>query len=167
MKRVLVTVNRGIIGQVQFFDDAEVAIRALSKFVKGMDIENEDAVLYDHDGLIANAKHFLDDQEAYFENKELTAEVSKEKEKPIYIIGNPKYSLGFMVASTDDPLGYNDPIEALSDLGQMRQDAGSHLKLYRVEPVTGPLADRDKLEEHNSDIEANGFDYSLIVEYLR
>jgi hypothetical protein len=166
MKQILVIVSRGIIAQVQFFNDASTAIRALSKFVKGMNIEHEDAALYDREGMIANAKHFLDDQEVYFENKKLIKEVSPEKESPIYIIGNPKHSLGFMVASPDDPLGYDDPIEVLSDLGQIRQDAGRHLKLYRVETVSGPLADRDKLKKHNSDIEVEGFDYSLIEEYL-
>ena len=67
-----------------------------------------------------------------------------------------------MVASPDDPIGHDDPIEALSDLGQLRQDVGKHLKLFRVEPVSGPLADRAEVENHNTDIEAEGFDYSLI-----
>ncbi|MBW1829578.1 MAG: hypothetical protein JRI74_09175, partial [Deltaproteobacteria bacterium] len=63
MKQVLVTVNRGIIDQVQFFDDASLAIQALSDVVKEMSIEHEDAALYDQDGMMANAKNFLDDQE--------------------------------------------------------------------------------------------------------
>lgn len=166
MKQVLVTVNRGIIDHVQFFDDASMAIRALSRYVKGMNVEHEDAALFDQDGMIANAKHFMDDQEAYFENKDLIAEVSAEKDKAIYVIGNAKHPLGFMVASPDDPLGYDNPVEALSNLGQMRQDSGRHLKLYRVEPVAGQLLEKDKLEKHNADIEADGFDYSLIEEYL-
>ena len=167
MNQVLVTVSRGINDQVKFFDDASAAIRALSKFVKEMNLEHQDTVLFDQNGMIANAKHFLDNQDAFFENKELITEVSTTKVTPIYIIGNPEHRLGFMVASPDDPLGYDDPVEALSDLGQMRQDAAKHLKLYRVESVLGLLADRAELEKHNANIEVEGFDCSLIEEYLK
>jgi len=135
MTQVLVTTSKGIIEQVEFCDDARMAVRALSRYVKSMNVEHDDAALYDSKGLIANAKHFLDDQDEYIENKSLIKEVSGETQKTTYIIGNPLHRLGFMVASPDDPLGYYDPVEALTDLGQMRQDHGRHLKLYRVVPV--------------------------------
>ena len=167
MKKVLVTISKGIIDQVFFFDDVSMAIQALSGFVKEMDVEHEDAALYDWHGMIANAKNFLDEQDEYFENRDLIKEVSEEKKKALYIIGNPKHTLGFMVASPDDPLGYYYPVVALSDLGQMRQDAGCHLKVYRVEPVDGPLAERCDLEKYNSDLEIKDFDYSLIEEYIK
>ena len=167
MTQVLVTTSKGIIEQVEFFEDARMAVRALSEYVKSMDVEHDDAALYDTDGLIANAKHFLDDQDEYIENKSLIKEVSRETNKTIYIIGNPLHRLGFMVASPDDPLGYDDPVEALSDLGQMRQDHGSHLKLYRVVPVEGAVVERAHLETHNADCEVDDFDYSLLGEYVR
>lgn len=166
MNQVLITVSKGIIEQVVFFDDARMAVRALSGYVKSMNVEHDDAALYDSDGLIANAKHFLDDKDEYIENKPLITEVSAGTNKTIYIIGNPLHRLGFMVASPDDPLGYDNPIDALSDLGQMRKDSGSHLKLYRVVPVDGPVAEMSDLETHNADCEVEDFDYSLVEEYI-
>jgi len=166
MNQVLVTVSRGIIEEVVFFHDPGSAIRALSKYVKTMNIEHNDAALYDADGMTANAKHFLDENDEYVENESLIAEVSRETTDSVYIIGNPNHRLGFMVASPDDPLGYHDPAEALSQLGQMRQDFGRHLKLYRVVPVNGPVANRKDVEKHNEDCDVENFDYSLVQEYL-
>ena len=166
MNQVLITVSKGIIEQVVFFDDARMAVRALSGYVKSMNVEHDDAALYDSDGLIANAKHFLDDKDEYIENKPLITEVSAGTNKTIYIIGNPLHRLGFMVASPDDPLGYDNPIDALTDLGQMRKDSGSHLKLYRVVPVNGAVVERAPLETHNADCEVDDFDYALVEEYI-
>jgi len=39
---------------------------------------------YDSEGLIANARHFLDDHDGYIENRPLIAEVSEER-KAIHI----------------------------------------------------------------------------------
>jgi hypothetical protein len=166
MKQVLITISKGIIEEVLFFDDPKMAVEALSRYVKAMNVEHEDAAVYDPDGLIANAKHFLNDQDEYAANKPLIEEISKESNKSIYIIGNPDHRLGFMVASPDDPLGYDDPVEALADLGQMRKDFGSHLKLYRVEPVNGPVAHKTHLEKSVEDLGVDYFDYSLIEEHL-
>ena len=166
MTQVLITVSKGIIEQVVFFDDARMAVRALSGYIKSMNVEHDDAALYESDGLIANAKHFLHDSDEYIENKPLIAEVSAETNKTIYIIGNPLHRLGFMVASPDDPLGYDNPEDALSDLGQMRQDHGKHLKLYRVVPVDGAVVERAHLETHNADCDVDDFDYALVEEYI-
>ena len=166
MKYILVTVSRGIIEQVILFDAPGAAILALSEYVKAMNVEHNDAALYDSKGLIANAKHFLDDNEEYVENKDLIEDVSRESDKPIYIIGNPEHRLGFMVASPDDPLGYDNPAEALAELGQMRKDHGRHLKLYQVVPVAGPIAERTDLEKNNADCDVEDFDYSLVEEHL-
>ena len=166
MNQVLVTVSRGIIEEVLFFHNPELAIEALSKYVKAMNVEHNDAALYDAYGMIANAKHFLDEDDQYVENERLMAEVAKETRDSIHIIGNPKHRLGFMVVSPDDPLGHDDPAEALSQLGQMRQDFGRHLKLYRVKPVKGPAARREELEKHNQDCDIEDFDDSLAEEYL-
>jgi hypothetical protein len=89
-----------------------------------------------------------------------------ESDESIYIIGNPVHRLGFMVASSDDPLGYKEPAAALSDLGQMRKDYGSHLKLYRVEPVHGPVVHTKDLEQYNEDCWVDDFDFCLVSEYL-
>jgi hypothetical protein len=166
MNQVLITLSRGIIEQVVFFDDPKIAVQALSRYVESMNVEYDDAALYDREGLIANAKHFLDDNDEYIENDPLIAEVSEERNQSLYLIGNPKHWLGFMVVSPDDPLGYDDPMVALSDLGQIRKDSGNHIKLYRVVPVHGQLAKRSLLEEYNADCEVEDFDYSLVEEYL-
>jgi hypothetical protein len=167
MNQVLVTISKGLIEQVVFFDDSKMAVQALSKYVKAMNVEHDDAAVYDSDGLIANAKHFLNDHDEYLENQPLIEEVSKERSKSIYIIGNPQHWLGFMVVSSDDPLGYDEPVAALSELGQMRQDSGNHLKLYQVTLINGPVADRTHLEKYNADCEIEDFDYSLVEQYLR
>ena len=89
-----------------------------------------------------------------------------DEEKHIYLIGNPSHPLGFMVASTDDPLGYEDPAEALSVLETMREDFGNHLKLYRAIPVESPVATRHELEKYRNE---NGLEEhcpSLVDEYL-
>ncbi|MDY6990196.1 MAG: hypothetical protein SWQ30_19310 [Thermodesulfobacteriota bacterium] len=166
MNQVLVTVSRGIIEEVVFFDDPGTAIRALAEYVKAMNVEHTDAALYDADGMVANAKHFLGENDEYVENEPLITEISRETTDSVYIIGNPNHRLGFMVASPDDPLGFADPAEALSQLGQMRQDFGRHLKLYRVAPVNGPVASRKDVEKHNRDCDVGNFDYSLVEEYL-
>ena len=166
MRQVLITISKGIIEQVVFFDDPKLAVHALSSYVKAMNPEHDDAAVYDTFGMIANAKLFLDDHDEYVENKDLIEDVSRESDKPIYIIGNPEHRLGFMVASPDDPLGYDNPAEALAELGQMRKDHGRHLKLYQVVPVAGPIAERTDLEKNNADCDVEDFDYSLVEEHL-
>ena len=166
MKHVLVTIERGIIDQVIFFDDPKPAVKALARYVKSMNVEHNDAAVYGLDGFIANAKHFLDDQDEYMENESIIEDVSNGSEKPIYIIGNPEHRLGFMVASPDDPTGYDNPVDALADLGQMRKDHGKHLKLYQAFPIEGPIAEKPDLEKHNADCDVEDFDYSLIEEHL-
>jgi hypothetical protein len=161
---VLITISRGIIRDAIFFDDPRMAVLALSKFVKDMNPEDDDAAVYDNNGLVSNAKDFLDENDKYVEEEILVADASEEK--PIYIIGNPTHHLGFMVASSDDPLGFTDPVEAVSELGQMRKEFGRHLKLYRVHPVSGPVTEKTRLQAFNTDLELDDFDYSLVEEYL-
>jgi hypothetical protein len=143
-----------------------MAIEQLSAYVKAMNPENHDAAVYGPDGMIANAKVFLDENDQYIEHSIKDVANINESDESIYIIGNPEHRLGFMVASPDDPLGYINPAAALSDLGQMRQDYGSHLKLYRVEPVNGPVAHTKDLEQYNKECEVEDFDYLLVNEYL-
>jgi hypothetical protein len=164
--QVLITITKGIIDEVIFFDDPGMAVWALSKYVRNMNPEHDDAAVYGDGALIANAKHFLDENDHYVENTDLLSDIREETHKPIYIIGNPEHHLGFMVASPDDPLGYADPVEAVAELGQMRKDFGRHLKLFRVVPVTGPVAQETHVEAHNADCEVQDFDYGLVEEYL-
>ncbi|RJR10341.1 hypothetical protein C4588_03335 [Candidatus Parcubacteria bacterium] len=166
MKYVLVIVWRGIIDRVDFFEEATIAVQALFRFVQEMNPEEGDAAVYGPEGLVANAKHFLDDDGRAIQNKGLIEEVSRHTKKPIYIIGNPKHRLGFMVASMDDPLGFRDPVEAVSELGQMRKDFGKHLKLYSVELVTGAIAEASALENLNCDLDLGDFNYDLVEEYI-
>ncbi|MFC1814154.1 hypothetical protein ACFL03_15830 [Thermodesulfobacteriota bacterium] len=166
MKYVLATTSGGIINQMIYFDDGSKAIYALSEFVKTMDIEEDDAAVYSPDGILANAKGFLDENERYVDNSYEFLEILELKNRPIYIIGNPHHKLGFIVASPDDPLGYDDPVEALSELGQMRKDHGIHLQIYQVIPVAGLVINRAHLEQHNKDCGVEDFNYSIIKEYL-
>ena len=166
MRYVLVTVCRGIIDQAIFFDSASVAVRALADFVKGMNAQDDDAAVFGPRGLVANAKTFLDENDEFIQNNQLLREINEDEEKPIYIIGNPEHRLGFMVASLDDPLGFEDPAGAVSELGQMRNQFGSHLKLYRVIPVQGPLVTRTDLERCIDEDGVEDFDYTLVEEYL-
>jgi hypothetical protein len=163
---VLITIKRGIIRGAVFFDNPQMAVLSLSAFVKNMNPEEDDAVVYDENGLVANAKAFLDENDKYVEEEILVGEGLDEEAKPLYIIGNPTHPLGFMVASSDDPLGFTDPVEAVSELGQMRKEFGSHLKLYRIHSVSGPVAEKTRLQAHNADLDLEDFDYSLVEEYL-
>lgn len=166
MPYVLITLSRGIIDEVVFFEDPESAIQALSDHVREMNPEHDDAALYNNNGLVANARHFLDEQEHFRENRPLIKEVSEERSRPIYIIANPNHPLGFMVTSPDDPLGYIDPAEAVSDLGQMRKDHGSHLGLYRVIEVSGPVVRKTDLKKCNVEAGVDPFDDSLVEAYI-
>ena len=166
MTYVMITVYDGLIDNVTFFQEARPAIIALSEYVKSMNVEHNDAALYDSNGLVANAKHFLDDHDRYCASPSLIEEVAKEISKTIYIIGNPSHHLGFMVASPDDPLGYKDPVEALAVLEQMREDFGRHLKLYQVLPVEGKIATLTDLKEYYKGNDIDDCGYSNIEEYL-
>lgn len=77
MTQVLITISRGIIDQVIFFEDLGLAIRALSDHVEIMNPEDDDAGLYDINGLIANAKHFLDDDDVFKENPGLIKDLGQ------------------------------------------------------------------------------------------
>lgn len=65
---VLITVKGGIVDQVSFFNESEQALLALAAFVKKMNIENDDAVVYNQKGFFANAKDFLDDNDQFVIN---------------------------------------------------------------------------------------------------
>ena len=166
MKFVLVTIDRGIIDEVTFYSEQLMALHDLSKYVKAMQPEHHDAAVFGPDGMIANAKAFLDENDEFIEQNVEDLAIPEKSSESIYIIGNPCHSLGFMVTSPDDPLGYKDPAEAVSDLGQMRKDHGKHLKLYRVLAVHGPIASKPRLEKHNADCVVEDFDYSRVAEYL-
>ena len=168
MTHVLITVSGGIIDRVTFFDSELQALKTLANFVKGMDLHDDDAAVFGPKGLVANAKDFLDEENQFIENHELVNKIASGKEKPktIYLIGNPVHWLGFMVVSSDDPLGFENPVEAISELGQMRKDAGSHLKLYWVVPVEGSIVTRAELEQYNAENEIEDFAFPLVEEYM-
>ena len=168
MTHVLVTVTGGIIERVSFFDSKSLALRVLEYFVKRINPEEDDGAVYNKEGLVANAKDFLDEDDQFIKDREMVNELTsdKDKPKPIYLIGNPVHWLGFMVVSSDDPLGFEDPVQAISELGQMRKDAGNHLKLYRVVPVEGPIVTRAELEKYNAENEIEDFAFPLVEEYV-
>ncbi len=130
MKYALITLFGGIIDQVTFYDAPYVAVANLVKYVKSMNPEKNDAAVYGPDGIVANARIFMD------ENDQTVWDIEKaaSKDKPVYIIANPRHSLGFLVISPGEPVGYTDLAEALAVLEEMLKEHGSHINLYRVEP---------------------------------
>ncbi len=62
---VLITISGGVVNEAVFYFEAEDALIALASFVKEMDIERQDAVIYNRKGFFANAKDFLDDNDQY------------------------------------------------------------------------------------------------------
>ena len=168
MTYVLITVCGGIIERVTFFDNKALALRVLAYFVKRMNPEEDDGAVFNSKGLVANAKDFLEETEQFIENSDSANEFvsDRESQNPIYLIGNPVHRLGFMVASPDDPLGIKDPAEAVSELGQMRKEAGSHLKLYRVVPVQERIVTRAEIEKYNAEIDVEDFTFPLVEEYV-
>jgi len=157
LKYVLITLHGGIIDQVTFYDDPHRAISNLSDYVKAMNPEKHDAAVYGPDGIIANAKLFLDENDQYIGNAH--------ENKPIYIIANPCHSLGFLVISSTEPFGYTDPVNALSVLERMRGE-WLDANLYRAEIVKGPVMLKKDLEKYNADMRIKDFEYSLVSEYL-
>ena len=168
MTHVLIWLSGGVIEQVTFFESKLQAVETLADFVKGMDLHDDDAAVFGPEGLIANARNFLDENNEFIEDHGLINELVSGKKDPncIYLIGNPVHRMGFMVSSPDDPLGFENPVEAVSELGQMRRDAGNHLKLYRVIPVEGPIITRAKLEQYNAENEVEDFAFPLVEEYV-
>jgi len=68
---VLITLSGGLIDQVKFYEEPIAVVRALSDFVQAMDPENEDAGVYGSNGLLSNAKDFLDENDEFTENPEV------------------------------------------------------------------------------------------------
>jgi len=166
MRYVFVALSGGLIVRVTLFETPRTAVRALMDHTRKMNPEKDDAEVHGPEGLLACAKEFLDEQNAFIENPDALEAYEDKSPLPLYIIGNPSHPLGFMVASPDDPLGYTDPVEAICELGQMRKDYGMHLHLYRVIPVTGAVTGKTGLETHNAHLELDDFDCSLVEEYL-
>ena len=69
MTHVLITVTGGIIERVTFFDTKSLALRVLAYFVKRMNPEEDDAAVFNKQGLVANAKDFLDENDQLTEDK--------------------------------------------------------------------------------------------------
>ena len=57
----LITLFGGIIDLVTFYDSPYVAVANLAEYVKDMNPEKNDAALYGPDGIVANAKIFMDE----------------------------------------------------------------------------------------------------------
>lgn len=61
MNYVLITLLGGIIDQVTFYDGPYVAVAYLAEYVNDMNPEKNDAAVYGPDGIVANAKIFMDE----------------------------------------------------------------------------------------------------------
>lgn len=65
MNYVLVTISGGIISDVYFYADVSKAVQSLSEYVRAMNSEKNDAGVYGPQGMIANAKNFIDENDQY------------------------------------------------------------------------------------------------------
>lgn len=158
MKYVLIILSGGIVEQVTFYEDAHTAVLGLSKYVRNMDPDECDAAIYGPEGLIANAKLFLDLREPCEKDP---------KGVSVFIIANPYHHLGFLVTTLMEPVGFTDPLKALSALEKMRREQGCTFWLYRVDIVKGPITEKVALEKYNADHGEKDFKYDLIAEYLK
>ena len=163
MKYVLITLFEGIIDQVTFYDSPYVAVANLAKYVKDMNPEKNDAVVYGPDGIVANAKIFMDEDGQFIHG----ASVIDSNDEQIYVIADPCYNLVFFAKRHHPPFGFADNLQAVTTLERMRKDHDFHLKLYRVEPVNSPVASKTELEQYHKDRDIKDFEYSLIDEYLK
>ncbi|MBF0397348.1 MAG: hypothetical protein HQK78_11290 [Desulfobacterales bacterium] len=165
MSLVLVTVNKGHIHNVKFYDNVSLALEEFATYVKSMNLNEADAAVYDSDGVIANAKDILKISQQSIDEavKEI---IDAKKKEIIYIIANPVHSLGFLNIGIYEPIGYKDPIEALIALEKLRNKQGIHIKLYRAELVDSPVMKRDRLEKDNIKKNRVDFEYPIVEEYL-
>jgi hypothetical protein len=162
MKYVLITLSGGIIDQVTFYDDPYIAVGNLAKYVMDMNPEKNDAAVYGPDGIVANAKIFLDQDGQFIHG----ASVIDSNDEQIYVIADPCYNLVFFAKGHNSPFGFADNLQAVTILERMRKDHDVHLKLYCVEPVNSPVASKTELEQYHKDRGIKDFEYSLIDEYL-
>jgi len=88
------------------------------------------------------------------------------KEETVYLIANPCHSLGFLVCTPTEPVGFKDPAKALVALEKMRKEYGVHVNLYRAECVIEPVIFRKAMEEIIDGQGIEDFEYSLIEECL-
>ena len=65
MNYVMVTISGGIISDVYFYADVSKAVQSLSEYIRAMNPEKNDAGVYGPQGMIANAKNFLDENDQY------------------------------------------------------------------------------------------------------
>ena len=84
----------------------------------------------------------------------------------IYVIGNPEHALGFLVLSPGEPVGYKNPLEALSDLERIRKREGCHIKLYRVEEVRRRLVTKNEMELYVKETDPRIFDFVIMDDYV-
>ena len=67
----MIWLSGGIIEKVTFFDSKLQALKTLADFVKGMDLHDDDAAVFGPEGLVANAKDFLDENNEFIEDNDL------------------------------------------------------------------------------------------------
>jgi len=166
MTYVLVTVSGGIIDRVAFFDHPWMAVWELARLVRKMNSEKNDAAVYGPDGLLANAKALMDEEGQVLGVNHEVKDVPSQ-DKPVYVMADSYHSLGFLVVGRFEPLGYADPLDALSALEKMRKELGTHINLYRLAPVGWKIASMEEMEKYNADHSVKDFEYSLVSEFLR
>ena len=163
MKYVLINLFGGIIDQVTFYDSPYVAVANLAEYVMGMNPEKNDAVVYGPDGIVANAKSFMD-EDGHFNHG---ASVIDSNDEQIYVIADPCYNLVFFAKGHHPPFGFANNLQAVTTLERMRKDHDVLLKLYHIEPVNSPIASKTQLEQYHKNRDIKDFQYSLVEEYLK
>jgi len=102
LKYVLITLCEGIIDLVTFYESPYVAVANLAKYTKDMNPEKNDAAVYGPDGIVANAKIFLDENDQFIHG----ASVIDCNDEQIYVIADPCYNLVFFAKG---PQGITTP----------------------------------------------------------
>ena len=166
MKHVLITISGGIISRVTFYDDQSTAVRELARFVGNMNPEKDDAAVYGPHGLIANARLFMDEDDQVPKISPKPIAVPSEN-RSVYVMANSDQMIGFLVIGPCEPLGYADPLAALSILERMRKALGTHIKLYLLALVKWTIVSREEMEKYNVDHSVSDFEYSMVSEFLR
>ena len=142
---VLIRVSSGVVSNVKWFNDLSKAKYELGKLQETMDSSNESASIFSSNGMELSTSNNTDE---------------------IYLIGNPKHSLGFLVVGHHEPVGYRNPVEALYYLEKKRREMGNHINLYKATQVKELAVKKDRMEEYVKQKGDKNIRYKLISEFV-
>ncbi len=142
---VLITVSGGFVSDVKFYSNLSEAIYELDRLYETMDLECESAAIFSPEGIIFSTYSIAE---------------------RTFIIANPNHSLGFLVIGHHEPVGHQDPVEALYYLEKKRKEMGNHIGLYQAIPVKKMKVKKYSIEEYAKQKGNLDVQYELISEFL-